>query len=183
MNTFKTLVWAVGIAGGMLITSCGPTYKENARIPFSEYNAATVSVASVGDKDANYQVIKPFTATAGVRYEQGSWYSNRKIYIDDKLVYEYEYNDGNKNSQWLKSFNASHMDLGFLQGVNDSNDVTYPDPRALSRQLAYAKIIKELIAVGGDAITVPVISIEVDGNSYLTTVKTNLVRLNTSQSK
>ena len=181
MNRFKILVWTVGILGGLLITSC-EAYKPNAKVVFSEYSVSTVGIPSVSNTDT-YAMVKPYEASATVNYVPGSYVQgdHRSISIDGKLVYQYNANGANKEGQWLKSFNDSKLDLGFVQGSIDSIDVEYPDPRALARHIAYAKVIKELIAIGGDAITMPVISTVVDGYNYTTTVKTNLVKLNTKK--
>ncbi len=184
MNRFKILVWAVGITFALLLTSCAPN-KTNAKVAFSEYSVSTVGVPSVSNTDA-YAMVRPYETSATVNYApvyspNGDWITSSTISIDGKLVYQYEYFAFSKNGLWLKSFNGSKLDLGFVQGRGDSIDVEYPEPYALARHLAYAKVIKELIALGGDAITMPVISTVVDGNNFTTTIKTNLVKLNTKK--
>lgn len=165
-----------GVIVAMNLTSCA-VYKKNADVIFSEYTVSTVTPTSAGDKNANYDVLEPITATASVDYKAGGYYENRQIRIDGELIYDYEVNQPNEQGQWLKSFNAKQLELGFLAGSTDGNNVTHPQPKALAKQLAYAKVFKRVIAVGGDAITTPVISTVVDGTTYTTTIKAYIIKL------
>ncbi|MCM1310909.1 MAG: hypothetical protein NC301_07795 [Bacteroides sp.] len=176
MKLKNVIAAAIGVVIALNLTSCA-VYRQNAPVVFSEYCAATVTPTSAGDKDANYDVLEPVIATASVEYTPGGYYSNRQIHIDGQLIYDYEANQPNEQGQWLKNFNATQLELGFPAGSTDSNNVTHPDPKALARQLAYAKVFKKVMEVGGDAITTPIISTIVDGKTYTTTIKAYIIKL------
>ncbi len=179
MKQKHVLAVIAGVIVAMNLSSCA-VYKQNAQVICSEYTVSTVTPTSAGDKNANYVVLEPVTATSKVEYTPGGLYlaaPDRKIYIDGQLIYDYVCHTPNEEGQWLKSFNAQKLELGFLPGLDDKVNVTHPEPKALARQLAYAKIFKRVIEVGGDAITTPVISIEVDGNVYTTTIRAYIIKL------
>lgn len=159
-----------------------------APVSYNEYRAGVVPVSSVGLKDANYKILKPLTASCNVMTNgENLGFADGKftILVDGNTQYEYTYI--NMVDRMLTSFDPTSLSLGIIDGFPTLKNIRDPELEVLAQQVALGKIIKELIKVGGDAITYPVIEVSrkhplyLAGQEVIVNVSTYAIKLNPSK--
>lgn len=168
------LLLAVALCGAL--SSCNTVTP--AAVSYNEYRAGVVPVSSVGLKDANYKILKRLTATADVSYQATAYQS--KILVDDEPMYTYSYQGV---TPILTGFNSNCV-LGAVDGFPMIKDMRNPELNVLAQQVALGKMLKQLVDLGGDAITYPVVEVvrkqtqAFQNPEYTVTISAYAVKLN-----
>lgn len=159
-----------------------------ASVSYNEYRAGVVPVSSVGLKDANYKILKPLTASCNVMTNGENICivdGKLRILVDGNTQYEYTYLGS--YDKILTSFDPTSLSLGIIDGFPTLKNIREPELEVLAQQVALGKIIKELIKVGGDAITYPVIEVnrkhplDIAAQEVIVNVSTYAIKLNPSK--
>lgn len=168
------LLLAVALCGAL--TSCNTVTP--AAVSYNEYRAGVVPVSSVGLKDANYKILKRLTATADVSSQSSAY--QIIIRVDDEPMYTYSIPG---SVPILTSFNSNCV-LGAVDGFPTIKDIRNPELNILAQQVALGKILKQLVDLGGDAITYPVVEVvrkqtqAFQNPEYVVTLSAYAVKLN-----